>query len=459
MRSNKNILFFLIVFFQVVSCSDKSDPGKTVATVGNYAISFEQLDLSFKLNPMYAIRTPYRIARKSQLNFLIENKYYLLAAKKVNLQDDPLVQQRMKYISDQEIIKAHLRESFYNRVKLSAADQKTALNKWSQKRHVYFLHANTRAAADSLLRVLGQGKEIDLLAAQLQTTGISGGEMGEITFGDLDEKMEAAIYNLQLGQFSDVLELPAGYFIFQVTDITQNTDILDMDLNSRLNYVSRILHNRIMDKQIRDHLRTLSSNRKIKVNNYLVDLLLQAVSRATAENTDQQNIFSPQIRTADLEQIQLDIRDFSTEIIAQFGETNLSLRGFLLRLKGMPPLHRPNLSTRNRLIQSIIDLVRDDLLLKDARREGIHELKSVQEKIAENRNEYLASEIQQRMASPDFHRENPQLWQQYKDTFTEVKKNTPVQISEQNLFFDISNPDSVMAPPPVMLFMRDRYIW
>ena len=452
----------LLLLIQMVSCSDNTDTTRTVATVGDYDISFEKLDLSFKLNPQYAIRTPYRIARESQVNFLIENKYYLITARQVDLEEDEQVQQRLQYIADQEMIKAHLRDSFFNRVTLSANEQKAALKKWSEKRQVSFLRTDNRATADSLRRLLTAGTDIDLLAAQLQTTNkqhISGGEVGEISFGDMDETMEKTIYNLQPGQSSQVIESAAGYLIFQVSDVRQNTDILDMDLNSRLNYVNRILRNRKMDRQIREHLRALSRERKIAVNNRLVDILLEAVVQATAANTSQQNPFAPQISNTDVEKIQLDIRNLANETVAQFGDKKLSLDDYLLRIKGMPPLQRPNLSTRNRLIQSIIDLVRDDLLLEHTRQSGIPEQNVVQKSIAEKSDDYLASELQRRLTSQTFKKEHPALWQDYAEALADVKKNTPVEIVQENLFFDISNPDSILAPPPVMLFMRDRYIW
>jgi hypothetical protein len=462
MKSVKTIPLILLLLIQMASCSDSNDSTTTVASVGEYNISFEDLDLSFKLKPMYAIRTPYRIARHSQLNFLIENKYYLITAKQVDLTDDQQVQQRLQYIADQEVIKAHLRDSFFNRVTLSADEQKAALNKWSEKRRVNFLHSDSRATADSLRRMLAAGKDIDLLAAQLRTTAqphISGGEVGEITFGDMDETMEKTIYSLQPGQFSEVIESTAGYLIFQVSEMRQNTDILDMDLKSRLNYVNRILRNRKMDRQIREHLRSLSRERKIAVNNRLIDVLLEAVVQATAGKPAQQNPFTPQISNKDLEQVQLNIHNVDNETIAQFGDLNLSLGEYLMRITGMPPLQRPNLSTRNRLIQSIIDMVRDDLLLQDAIQGGIPEQDVVQKSIAEKSDDYLAGEMQQRIGSQVFRKENPGLWQHYSETYQDVRENTVLQISELNLFPDISNPDSVLAPPPVMLFMRDRYIW
>ena len=71
----------------------------------------------------------------------------------------------------------------------------------------------------------------------------------------------------------------------------------------------------------------------------------------------------------------------------------------------------------------------------------------------------MASEFQKRLYSPAFKEENPATWKKYQKTYTEIKSKVSSKIYENNLFVDVVKPDSLMAPDPIPVFIKNKYIW
>ena len=125
----------------------------------------------------------------------------------------------------------------------------------------------------------------------------------------------------------------------------------------------------------------------------------------------------------------------------------------------MPPFYRPDLKTRNRMIQAIIDMIRNDLVLKEAFKKGTAQDNEVQKNYQKIIDEFLASEFQKRLYSFAFKEENPATWEKYEKTYTEIKSKVSSKIYENNLFVDVAEPDSLMAPDPISVFLKNKYIW
>ncbi|GAB4364200.1 MAG: hypothetical protein Kow0042_02600 [Calditrichia bacterium] len=443
------------------SCSEGESPG-VVARVGKEKITFEELDRSFKLNPRYAIRTPLSKARLSQLNFLIDGKYYLLAAKEANLQEDTLIARRIQYIRDKETIKAYIQDKFINQVQVSDTALLRALAKFERKIRVQNLYAPTRQEAEVLRARLMKGESFTDLAREVyseESLAESGGDMGFITFGEVDPQVEKRIYSLEIGEISEPVQSAFGYHILKVTDIQPNEEAASMDSYTKTKYVTDRLKNRLVDQAVRTHLKELSENQKIQVNNRVLDVLVQATSKVMDDRYENPTLFVPPIRSGDLDSIRLGVGDVLGETLVKFGERKMNVAEFLKKLRQMPPYHRPYLGTRKRMIQAIIDLIRNDLILEEARRLGYDQQDAVKQRYDKFIEDMLASEMKHRLRSLQFKSAHPQKWEEYNRIFTGLKQKIKPKINRQALFPDVANPDSVMAPTPIYVFLKDRYVW
>jgi len=78
------LIGFLIIIFVSCTKQNTSEEKNVVASVGNENITLKEFENSLILNPQYSIRTTVNTAYGSQINYLIDNEHYYLAAKKQN---------------------------------------------------------------------------------------------------------------------------------------------------------------------------------------------------------------------------------------------------------------------------------------------------------------------------------------------------------------------------------------
>ncbi|MBN2367367.1 MAG: peptidylprolyl isomerase, partial [Calditrichaeota bacterium] len=391
--TRKYLKFFITILLFFYGCSDKSTEEVIVAKVGEEKITLEEVKRSFVLNPRYAIRTPLSGARESQLQYIINQQYYLLAAREVNLSQDSPVGNRIEYIKNRETIKAFIQEKFLKNIEIPAQELQEALNNLGKSFRVKHLFTSSESMAVGLYRRLQGGEDFDRLAYEvfsdpyLQETG---GNLGYLGFGDLDPALEERVFNMQPGEISQPVRSAYGYHILNVTDISENEQMSQMTEPMKLELVKEILKTRQADDLVRNYLSELADDRKIEINNRILDLLATETQRQTEGRYDPENVFQPPIRTSDLMEIEAGLNEIKTEVLVRFGEYSMNVQEFLDRLKLMPPLHRPYLSTRNRIAQTIIDMIRNDLIAEQARKAGISSSEELKNKTEEIINEFLA---------------------------------------------------------------------
>ena len=456
------ITLYVMVSLVVHSCQTAKSPEGVVAEVGKEKIYREEFERSFALNPQYAIRTPLKIAYQSQIDFLINQKFYYLAAQETDLPEDPVIQNRLNYIRDHEIIRLYIQKKFLDQVKIDDQALLKAYARLGTKVRVQHLFAENREKADSLYARVSRGETFEDIAKKIyrdSSLSASGGDLGYVGFGDMDPQLEAQVYSLAVGEISPPVQSAYGYHILKVNDFQQNEQFLETPEPVKAKTIKEILQARSADKKIRAHLEELAGDRKIRVSNKILDVLVKQTQNVMGDRYEEANLFQPPIYTSDLNQIELRVEDLSSEILIEFGNTSMTVLDFLERLKQMPPFHRPYLKTRTRMNQAIIDMVRNDLLLEEALKQGIQNDPEVQVSIKKFSEELLADEFQRKLFSPNFKNDFPAEWKEISSIYQNIKSNTESFIDYQQLYDDFTLSDSVMAPDPIQLFLKNRYAW
>lgn len=433
-----------------------------VARIGKEKVTFDELQKSLLLNPQYSTKSSLRQARVSQLKYLIEKRYYYLAAEKKDLADEPDIPPKLKYIREQETLRAFIQQKFLETTSVDETELVQGVVRLNKKLEIHQLFVTSQEEADQLSRRLNRGESFDGLAKEIyahRADTLENGDIGTITFGQIEPALEDAVYQLQVGQVSRPIASKHGFHIFKVISIKDNVQAQNLSSATRTAMVEKIIKQRKADRKIRDFLEKLSQGAKIQINNKLLDVLNSECSRVTGEKYREPSLFSSPITTGELNSIRIGIKDVLDEPLVRFAGKEMKVAEFLQRLKEMPPYHRPYLRGRNRLAQSIIDLIRNDLLLKEAYRENFQKSETVKKNIAKERKELLANEFGSRINSPGFKKKYPGKWSRFNTAFRDLKKGNPAKIQEENLFPEVADPDSVKMATPIHLFLKNRYVW
>ena len=461
MKNYKAFLYFFLLFLIACSVKDESK-SPIVAKVGSEKITFEDLENSIILNPQYAIRTPLSKVRKSQVNYLVRNQYYFLAAKRTGLENDPALLPKIKYIKDHETIRAYIRLKFLNDIDVSELELIQGVAKLNKLVKLQQIFVSSREEAMKLKAKLDKGEDFEKLANEVnrdESPQTKANEIGYITFGNLDYNLEQAAYSLKVGEISEPILSPYGYHILRVADVKENDAAEHLSSTFRTQKVAEIIRMRKADAAIRSHLKELSEGDRIQINNRVLEVLVNEADAVMDARNDTQSFLKPPIKNQELQKIQVGVTDVLDKTLVRFGDEEMSVGVFLKRLKEMPPYHRPYLRTRNRIIQSIIDMIRNDLLLKEAYNDRINKRIDVQKSYQKEIKTFLADEFQKQVNSRVFKEDHPNEWQKFNIALKEVEEKYPTQVNEDALFYDVQNPDSIYLDAPTPLFLKDRYVW
>ena len=436
-------------------CKKTTAPGPdVVAKIGNHRITVEQMQESMLFDPQYAIRTPLRTARESQVRYLIGKDYDYRAAESVGLENDSTVRAKMNYIERQEVLKAFIHERFLDSVQTSPDEVMEGLKRFSQYLRVMNIFRKNHSEIMKIYRQLEAHP--GSVAGIFSTFGV---DLGWITFGMIDPRLEKVAYSLKPGSYSDIIPTEGGYHIIFTEDAMVNNDYQQLTMQMRMDHVKEALRKRAAHAAILQFLKDRAGTRKIQINNKVVTKVAGVIDANTEDLSRNNSALLPPISGNELDIIDLDLISLAGAPIARFGTKELSVGRFLQRMKEMPPYQRPYIKGPQGLVQVLLDLMRNDMLSDAAFEQGFATRGEVRKTIEVNQQDLLAHEFRTRYNDTDFRTFYPDDWKKYDSTLQNVKRDFPAEIYEENLITAGENADSLMTGAPVPVFLRNRYVW
>jgi len=448
------LIGFLIFFFVSCSKQNTSEEKNVVASVGNESITLKEFENSLLLNPQYSIRTTVNTAYHSQINYLIDNEHYYLAANQAKLSEDPLISKRLEYIKNQEILRAYINLEFVNEINISQSELIEGLKKIRTQINAQNFFFSNPDSAETFRRQINNHK--DEIRLNKTSTGTN---LGWVTFGDLEEKIENKLFLLNKNEVSKVVESKFGYHILIANNIRINEDIKSIPIPTLKQNINEIIKKRKVNKKIEKKINKIVKNKKIKINNRIIFTLSNYINNLFESRNQNPTILIPPIQNKELENIESNFEYILDKDIAIFGDQKWKTSDLLNRLKEMPPFHRPYLATRSRLAQSIIDLFKNDLLVKEAISEGYDENDEAILNYKKYSKEYLAKNFKSLYQSKDLQLTNPKKYTLLKESIENVRENFKPEIDLDKLFINISNPDSVIVEAPIPMMLKNKYEW
>lgn len=240
MRWRKNLLPFLVFFLgfavlafaqeeQVLSEVDQNgENNRIVAQVNGEPIYLNELEEIWSgLPESYRIQFPGGM--KDLLEQLIRQTLLVQEAKKINLENDPVVVKRLESLKKQVLVSEFIRKAIIDTVKVSDEEVEKEYNAnptlYTEPERVKVSHimVSSKEKAEEVLEELKSGKPFEEVARSKSESpdAPSGGAMGYVRRGDLDPEIEKVIFELAPGNFSDIVETSYGFHIFLVSEHLQ----------------------------------------------------------------------------------------------------------------------------------------------------------------------------------------------------------------------------------------------
>ena len=159
------------------------------------------------------------------IEFYIDQKLMMAAAKGRGLEKDPQVQEQLQRLEDELVRQAYLRDEISDRVTeermREAYDQ--AMETYVQDEEIRARHilVETQEEGEAILRELSDGASFEDLARERSTgpSGPNGGDLGYFTRGMMVPQFSEAAYALQPGEVSSApVQTDFGWHVIKVED-------------------------------------------------------------------------------------------------------------------------------------------------------------------------------------------------------------------------------------------------
>lgn len=381
-----NSLFLLtLLMIAVAGCQQKSEkPADVIARVNNRQVTLEEFRRFYELDPNFGMDSTGYPALSDELNKYLDRVLAFRKAKKEGAADDSLFQKAEKWELSQAMLRQLYRDVVEKKIKIPETEIRQAFLRANSEVHVRHLFAEDSAKINRWYREIQNGASFDSLAGEaFQDTLLSknGGDLGWVKLGGLDEQFAEAVERLGRNQISAPVKTRWGYHIVQLLD--RKDQVLLNEDEFRRQY-------RSLQKQLKQRKSAeLAGN---FISSFMKDLNPQPVlptfrllwSALAWENPESRRLASPRLFDNRLiATVTRRMRHHLDEPLIQMRNGKMTVREYLRALKEIPLSNRPRFRTPRQLSNQMGVYIRDQLLLIEARRNGLQHHPRVMREVRE----------------------------------------------------------------------------
>ncbi len=216
----------------------------------------------------------------NKLEFLftiIAEKLFALEANELRLDTTEVIRFSTKAFEKMFVRDALFQREVRNKISVSEDEIIIATIRNASRLYVNFLFSEDEEEINQIYNHLNQGVPFDTILAESpekdeQTEPI------QVLFGQLEEQIEDAVYNLKIGEYSIPLLTPDGWYIFRLVNRSENVLLTEKDKDEAMKTLIRIVEGRKLRKRQAEFYTEFFSNKKVDVNPVIFESLAQKIS-------------------------------------------------------------------------------------------------------------------------------------------------------------------------------------
>lgn len=395
MKSKTKYFLLLFAITSIFSCEKSiEESSDAIAIIDGKPVSLDDFRLFYELDPNFGIDSSGYSALSDELYKYIDHTLAYRKAEQTGLTEDTLFQKARNWEQRQAMLRQLYRKKVEKQIEISDRELREAYLKYNTQVHIRHLFTKDVEEAQSLYRQLQEKVPFAMLAAEVfQDTVLakSGGDLGWMKAGDLDEDFANAALALQGNEISSPVQTRWGYHIIQLLDRKEQVILTEEDFQAQRRSLEKRIRRqksqRLANEYIADFMKDI--NPQPVPQNFR--LLWKAVVPATES---EKNSLTFNLMFSD-DLIQKAIKNLGPDLekpLVQYQGGSISIGEYLKSLKEeMPVSNRPRFRTPQQLSNHIGIWVRDEFLYREALEEGLAKASQVQKEVTEfvNRQSYL----------------------------------------------------------------------
>lgn len=276
----KKLLFICIYIFSlIVQINPQGFKDNSVAKVGDISISDDEFLERFEMTPGINRQVKGNIeSQKIEFLFsLIAEKLWALES--LSRKQDTTEVMRF---ATQAFEKMFVRDAMFARdikeqIKISDKELSDGLNRSLSKLYIHFLYSTDSDEIFVLHKFLEDGIAFDSILAESPEKDEQINPI-EVTYGQMDENVEQFLFNLKIGEYTQPILTPDGWYIFYLVNKSEQVLLNDSDKEEALKNVKKIIEARKLIERQKDFYTEFFRNKKVDINPVLFELLANKIA-------------------------------------------------------------------------------------------------------------------------------------------------------------------------------------
>lgn len=287
------IIRFILFLFLLSSTINlgQTDAQKIVAKVGSEIISESEFRERYELTPqLYAGMKGAEDALKREVLYsIIAEKLWALEAESIGLDKSELMNSTYKAVEKMYVRDALYREEILSKVQLTDSYLYEAFYRNSHLLNLHYIFSEDEAEIFNIYYQINNG--IDFYSIFLQRPESTLQERPYIvSYGQMDKFVEDKLYSLKLGEITEPLKAPNGWYIFRLLSIDQRIIDSAQQAEEQKKYVLKVAEATMVDSIFRDFYSRFFKDVTAETNKELFFKLSELVVEALNKRSVIENI-------------------------------------------------------------------------------------------------------------------------------------------------------------------------
>jgi hypothetical protein len=381
------LLLFLIVLGVLISCEPAGD-NVVVAKAGQRDIQWQELYLSYNLDPKWGKGLTNEQSFRNQLDYLIDEKIFAQQAEQENLvAGDGDLAGHLEFLEEKELIRALYRQEVKSKIQISDAEYQQAYEYSKITLRYQFVETPDSTRAQDYLARLQKSTVDEILL--IDPASERKGESPMVKIGDVDEQIEQAVFPLKLNETAGPVKVGASWYALKVVEGSRELFRSKLDFAENKSKIDQILFDRKAAGVSAAYIRSIMQDKNVRLNPEIFGLVLRHFSRiaSSIEGTMPEPV---QIPDRELRRVQSSLVDNLDQPVVFFAGESMTVGEFLQQLLNMPAGLRPKVNMAQDLKVAIGRVVRNRYLVEEARRRGLDKDEEVRELVRREQDKVLA---------------------------------------------------------------------
>jgi len=273
-------IIFLFAWLLFVNGCNQKKSDKIVAKVGEYDImqsDFVERYEDFLIQTGIKDNFP---SRKQVVNSMIAE--VLLGKyddnKSITSNKEYIIEK--KWLKDQAVLAYLKDQEVYAKINVTDKETRNAFLRSNQKLNVSHLYAATESEINELYQLLQIGVSFETLAKQTFTDSTlrnNGGNLGFITWGDMEPEFEEKAYSMKVGEISKPIKTKHGFSIIKLNKKVTRPLLTENEYLNKKNKFKQVIRLRKRKPAEKLYVNSIVNFEEIKFNKKAIDEIWQSV--------------------------------------------------------------------------------------------------------------------------------------------------------------------------------------